>query len=104
MPTVFDIAGATLHNDPNIGTEAIYTSVGGMAQAVRVVVRYDVEHEGLLSIGTQRSTMQIDLLTAEVPTRPIDGAKMRIGNTVFTIRNATRHASGVYWRLDVDSM
>lgn len=102
MESVFTIAGRLLHQDPHLGLDATYTPTGGSPQAVRVVPRYDPEVEGLLSAGTRRPTLQVDLLLSDVPIRPKDGDTLRVQDTNYRVRSATKQQSGVFWRLDLD--
>jgi len=90
-----------LFADPNIGTEAIYTSDGGAPVLVRVVAR---RADAVTDFGDARlwsETTRIDLRVADVP-NPRPGERIEISSEAFVIQGEpVRDRERLVWTLDL---
>ena len=97
----FAAAIEMLFADPNIGTEAIYTSDGGAPILVRVVAR---RADAVSEFGDTRlwsETTRIDLRVAEVP-NPRPGDRIEINTEAFLIQGEpVRDRERLVWTVDL---
>ena len=101
MISAFAAAIEMLFADPNIGTEAIYTSDGGAPVLVRIVARRadDVTEFGDARLWAE--TTRVDLLVAEVP-NPSPGDRIEIDGDAFLIQGEpVRDRERLVWTVDL---
>ena len=99
--TAFAAAIEMLFADPNIGSEAIYTSDGGAPVLVRIVAR---RADDITEFGDARlwsETTRIDLRVAEVP-NPRPGDRIEIDTEAFLIQGEpVRDRERLVWTVDL---
>ena len=99
--TAFAAAIEMLFADPNIGSEAIYTSDGGAPVLVRVVAR---RADAVTEFGDAwlwSETTRIDLHVAEVP-NPRPGDRIEIEGDAFLIQGEpVRDRDRLVWTVDL---
>ena len=99
--TAFAAAIEMLFADPNIGSEAIYTSDGGAPVLVRVVAR---RADAVTEFGDAwlwSETTRIDLHVAEVP-NPRPGDRIEIEGDAFLIQGQpVRDRERLVWTVDL---
>lgn len=98
--SVFDIALATLHDDPNLGVVVQFRRPPYAWQPVRVILSQPTD-----MIGTARAgTLQAEIRAAAVSESPRRGDELRIDATVYTVEDAERDALGLSWRLTLSAL
>ena len=99
--TAFAAIIEILFADPNIGSDAIYTSDGGVPALVRIVAR---RADAVTEFGDARlwsETTRIDLRVAEVP-NPRPGDRIEIDGDAFLIQGEpVRDRERPVWTVDL---
>lgn len=106
MSNPFAIGMRVLFANPHLREGiGVYTSVAGRVQQVSVIERREEEVTALLSGGVSQPALVYDLLVAEVPTRPANGATLQFPpGTTYRIRQALPDKLGLTWQLDVEPL
>lgn len=83
----------------------MYTPAGGGASvAVRVLLtRHDPRIALFTGPGVRAAGWTLQLLAAQVPTRPTKGATIVIAATTYTVTDVQADALGLTWDCDVDA-
>lgn len=105
--TAFAAAAQTLHQDPNGSEAGVYVAVGGGSASVRVVrTRNDPQIDGL-DLKVRHAGWRLELLQADVPTRPTAGAtaatadQLTVAGTTYYVRDVEEDEQRTVWRCDV---
>lgn len=100
MPDAFDAALRVLFSDPNGSTAAIYLDAQGQPKPVRVVVEQGSDRAGGDSLGGRviAESLAVELLVADVPQRPPEGARLQLRGKSYRLSNVTRDKRGRVWR------
>ena len=99
--SAFAAAVGVLFADPNIGSDAVYTSEGGAPILVRSVAR---RADAVTDFGDARiwtETTRVDLLVAEVA-NPRPGDRLEIDGDAFLIQGEpVRDRERLVWTVDL---
>jgi hypothetical protein len=97
--SVFAVAASVIAADANVGCDALYTVQGGVALAVRAVLRAPDLAAEMGFVGGTVPAAQAMIPISAMPTTPEAGDTLQVGAVVYEVTEARRDGEGVSWML-----
>ncbi len=101
MPTVFDIATATLFADPNLAQDATFLPKAGGLTWVRIVMRSPDAFSKVGSSFVESSSHALEVKVSDCPLI-VPGDQFQVGTTIYTVQGEPRRDElNLTWQADV---